>query len=108
MRRLLLVLALTAGCGTSETPSAAADVAPDVPDLAAEPADPGPTSIFDDIDDDVPVPWDLPEVDLVEANPDVQLDAPGAFSSCPTLGVSPHWKGTFQGLVTYSMPKAGG
>ena len=53
---------------------------------------------------DVPLPFDVgAETDLTEADPDVKEKTPDSFTSCPTLGVSPYWEGTFEGVVTYNL-----
>jgi hypothetical protein len=102
---LVLSLLIPLGCGSddlvSEVPAVAdtpaiADVVepedvPAIPDPGAEP-------------EDVEIPWDLPETDLIEADPDIVDRTPEVgFDGCPTLGVSAKWEGTFEGVVTYDL-----
>jgi len=95
-----LLLTLTLACGSdNDTDTAPADVTQEVIEDAA------PLEEVDTKkdDEDVEIPWDLPDADLVEADPDVSNDVPKGFTDCPTLGVSPYWEGTWEGLVTYDL-----
>jgi hypothetical protein len=111
IRGLILTALLAAGCGPGET----------IPDVTGEPetvelaedAQPAPQDIVEPedvvdtwaepLDDDALTPWDLPETDLIEADPDVEEKTPDAFTNCPTLGVSEYWAGEFEGVVTYDL-----
>ncbi len=101
-----LSLALTVcACGDDDEPTPTP--APDVSEVPDE----GPGEFEDIVDivepdegpQDVEFPWDLPEVDLIEADPDVPAVTPGGFDDCPTLGISAHWEGKWEGIVTYSL-----
>ena len=65
------------------------------------------TDIEDSVEDtneDVELPWDLgPDFEAIEREPDVEDIKPSGFDDCPTLGISPKWSGTFEGVVTYDL-----
>lgn len=110
LARWLLLAAmawLLCACGTDEpTVEASADIGV---------LDTGPEDIaltediplakdIEDIDQDAQLPWDLgPDFEIEEKSPEVVEKDPRGFNGCPTLGVSPVWKGTFEGIVTYNL-----
>ena len=79
----------------AEPGDVALDAAPMTPDLPAEA-------------EDIELPWDLTGADLTQADPDVTDKTPDAgFDGCPTLGISPKWAGSFEGIVTFDLDDPG-
>jgi hypothetical protein len=67
----------------------------DVPDVTLEP-------------EDIELPFDLTGSDLIIADPDVQdLTPDTGFDGCPTLGITPKWAGSFEGIVTFDLDDPG-
>ena len=121
MRCLILLATVTLACSaTSEDPApamAAADAgsggdtgASDaVADTAPEPEDIEPIEDVEPASPEIQLPFDLgPNADLTERTPDIKDRVPPAFDDCPTLGISPNWSGTFEGIVTYDLADTAG